>query len=118
MKKKYFKECYLEKIYHYDALEVWKKLEVGTQLSLELNGENIILKDSKDHILGELNPDDSKFIIDLLKQGWNSVCGATISYLVENASENKRIKVVLYINEAPVEYKAPRIIVLKILAER
>ena len=116
--KKYFKECYLEKIYHYDALEVWKKLETGTQLSLELNGEIIILKYSKDHILGELNPDDSKFIIDLLKQGWTGVCGATISYLVENASENKRIKVVLYINEAPVEYKAPGIIVLKLLAER
>ena len=117
MKKKYFKECYLEKIYHYDALEVWDELKIGTQLSLEDNGEIIILKDSKDHILGELNPDDSKFIIDLLKQGWNGVCGATISYLVENASENKSIKVVLYINEAPVEYKAPRIIVLKILAE-
>ena len=98
MKKKYFKECYLEKIYHYDALDVWKKLEVGTQLSLKLNGEIIILKDINENILGELNPDDSKFIIDLLKQGWTGVCGATISYLVENASENKRIKVVLYIN--------------------
>ena len=108
MKKQFFKECYLEKIFHYDALEVWDELKIGTQLSLEDNGEIIILKDSKDHILGELNPDDSKFIIDLLKQGWNRIWGATISSIVRDASENKRIKVVLYINinEASVENKA------------
>ncbi len=101
MKNKYFKECYLEKIFHYDALEVWDELKIGQHLSLGFDDNKVILKYSNESILGELNTDDSKFIIDLVKQGWEEVFGVTISSIVEDASEDKRIKVVVYIKEGP-----------------
>lgn len=99
--KKYFKECYLEKIFHYDALELWDELKIGKQLSLGFDDNKVILKYNNENILGELNTDDSKFIIDLVKQGWQKAFVATISSIVEDASEDKRIKVVIYINEGP-----------------
>lgn len=109
MKNKYFKECYLEKIFHYDALEVWDELKIGKHLSLGFDDNKVILKYSNESILGELNTDDSKFIIDLVKQGWEEVFGVTISSIVEDASEDKRIKVVIYIKEGP-QKKSPKYI--------
>lgn len=52
--------------------------------------------------IGELSEDDSKLIIDFLRQGWReSLSGRISSVQSGDKDENKRIKVVIYIEENP-----------------
>lgn len=101
----FFKECFLQNIYHYDTLEIWEKLKVGQPLFLDLNEKKIVLvyekekENEKEHkFVGELSDDDAKFIYDILKAGHKDVFEGFISYISkETADENKRLKVVIKI---------------------
>jgi hypothetical protein len=123
----YLKECYLTSVYHYNALDVWDSLTVGTSLYFKAEKEDkkaklIFKKDVKEDIsnntetnnsgdtnnnyieveVGELSEDDSHVIVDVLKQGFVDVFSASISYKSdnsENAEEDRRIKVVVRINK-------------------
>lgn len=109
----YLKECYLTSIYHYNALEVWDSLTVGTPLSFEAGEDKkaklVLKKDVKgdnipenDVVVGELSEDDSHIIVDVLKQKHTDVFAAAISFKSddnENLEEDKRIKVVVRINK-------------------
>ena len=102
--KKYLKECLLEKIYHFDALDKWAKIDVGKTLKLN----NKTNEDEKDEVrltldgytIGCLSKDDGKDILPFLQQGWKDLFSATISFKKDDVdSENKRIKVVIYIKK-------------------
>lgn len=102
--KKYLKECLLEKIFHFDALAKWKDLEVGKTLSLSIekdqDGKEEILLKFDDSKIGCLSKDDGKDILPFLQQGWEDTFSATISFKKDDVdSENKRIKVVIYIKK-------------------
>lgn len=114
MSKRYLKECFVESIYHYDALLVWNKLETHSENNCQLsfyydpnkykdNKIKVGLKedDSKSPtIIGELNVDDSKIIIDVVSQGYTDVFSAIIIQKKDDVTdENKKIKVVVYVNE-------------------
>lgn len=102
--KKYLKECFLEKIYHFDALAKWNNLEVGSSLTFSPEIEDdeeealLMLGGSK---IGCLSKDDSKDILPFIKQKWGKLFSATIIFKKDDVeSENKRIKVAIYINKS------------------
>lgn len=102
--KKYLKECLLEKIYHFDALAKWKTLEVGKTLILSIekdqDGKEEVLLKFDGSKIGCLSKDDGKDILPFLQQGWEDAFSATISFKKDDVdSENKRIKVVIYIKK-------------------
>ena len=103
----FFKECFLQGVYHYEALEIWDKLEIGQLLSLRLNAEKdrivLAVKDGENNgkVVGELSDDDAKFIYDIIKAGHDNVFGGIIIYKSnETTDENKRLKAVIKIMES------------------
>ncbi len=97
----YYKECFVEKIEHYDALEVWSKLETGTRVSLEYDKDESVIKvkyDKNDGAksLGILGEDDAKNIMSILKEGWTDIFFGRILF-IGNEKENGRIKIVIYV---------------------
>lgn len=102
--KKYLKECLLEKIYHFDALEKWDNLKVGSILTIsksnDEDGNDEVLLKFDDSKIGCLSKDDGKDILPFLQQGWEDAFSAIISFKKDDVdSENKRIKVVIYIKK-------------------
>lgn len=137
----YLKECYVEKIFHYDALQIWKEIEENRKDSLllglsgieyTLDGEGLRSKskskskskekeekvtsdaktvsvwfkyrdkEKKAEIvkqIGELSEDDSKIVVDFIRQGWAKAFSAYISYFKNDADEDKSMKIVIYIEE-------------------
>lgn len=128
----YLKECYVEKIFHYDALQIWKEIEENRKDSLllglsgieyTLDGEGLRKekeekvtsdaktvsvwfkyrdKEKKAEIvkqIGELSEDDSKIVVDFIRQGWAKAFSAYISYFKNDADEDKSMKIVIYIEE-------------------
>lgn len=115
MENKFFKECFLQDVYHYEALEVWEELKIGLKLSLEKDedkNKKVVLVYKKEdekkdddkkenngkHIIGRLSDDDAKFIYDIIEAEHNDVFEGFVSFKSdETADENKRLKVVIKI---------------------
>ena len=94
----YYKECYVEQVYHYGALQAWQNLNPGDGLNLEYDANHKKIKVKKDTLcLGELSDDDSKSILPFLKAGWADVFSAKLCLKSEIDAENKRIKIVIYL---------------------
>lgn len=97
----YYKECFVEKIGHYDALEVWSELETGTKVSLEYDKNESVIKvnfDKNDEAksLGILSEDDAKNIMPILKEGWTDIFFGRILF-IGTEKENGKLKLVIYI---------------------
>ena len=107
MSSKYLKECYLTSVYHYDALDNWSKIKVGTKLFFVKADKDdkkakLALDQNGTKIIGELSEEDSHVIVDVLKQEHTRVFSAVISYKSdnsENSEEDRRIKVVVRIDK-------------------
>lgn len=94
----YYKECYVEQVYHYDVLLNWQNLNVGDILILEYDAAHDKIKVKKDDFyLGELSDDDSKPMLPFLKAGWIEVFSVKLCLKSEIDSENKRIKIIIYL---------------------
>lgn len=108
----YYKEFFLEDIYHFEALDVWKELKEMPRVELFYDKDdadyrkNIKVKladnDSYSAILGVLSEDDSKSMLSFFKAGWNNVFSGQICFL-EDKGEKQRIKIVVYINDVKKE---------------
>ena len=64
----YYKECFVEQVYHYEALKIWQDLKTGDNLHLiydDKHGKVVVKKDIS--CLGVLGEDDSKSILPFLK---------------------------------------------------
>lgn len=103
MDKYYYKECFLEDIYHFDALEVWDKLEIGKSVKLYLKEDGEYSKNIKveldengpeNKLLGVLSEEDSKSMLLFFKSGWNELFLGKIGLFDK---ENQKIKIVVYI---------------------
>lgn len=96
---KFVKECFVKNVYHFQTLDVWQKISVGTELKLVYDEkypkEAKVLFD--EHEIGLLSEDDSKLIIDILECKHDDIFNAKVAYKDEKNEENKRIKVVIYI---------------------
>ena len=94
----YYKECYVEQVYHYNALKIWQDLKTGDNLDLIYDGNHGKVEVKKEGCcLGVLSEDDSKYILPFLKAGWTDVFLAQLCFKSENNSEDKRIKIVIYL---------------------
>lgn len=104
----YYKECFVEQVYHYDALDekVWKKLVEGTNVFLTLDEADTKVKvkfklkigqADKEGILGVLSAEDSESMLPFFKAKRNDVFSAKICLNSGIDSEEKRIKVVVFI---------------------
>lgn len=94
----YYKECFVEQVYHYEALKIWQDLKTGDNLHLiydDKHGKVVVKKDIS--CLGVLGEDDSKSILPFLKAGWTDVFTAQLCFKSEKDSEDKRIKIVIYL---------------------
>lgn len=101
---KYFKECFVEQLYHFEALDCWNELKVSSSCTLdvdknEFKGQVLVKLKKEEKCIGVLSKDDSVFLADVIGQGWNEAFEAVISQKEESASENKKIKVVIRIRE-------------------
>jgi len=120
---RFFKECNVVKPYYYQALQVWEYIKPGIPLEIwllgnfleekrgksgELNNIHLSLseeqavvlvfeKNGEEFIIGELSKDDSKFITDILVQGWNGIFCAMICSKIDSLDEDKKLRVVIYI---------------------
>lgn len=110
MEKVFLKECFLTDIIKYDALAVWKQLEIGKKLELEFNstlyhsGKKCIyanfLDDSKViQKIGVLTEEDAKMIDQIMSMGWKDVFLCYVSQVDDKATNDQRIKVALYIKQ-------------------
>ena len=110
MANKFFKECFLQDIYHYEALEVWKELEIGNELSLDKDEDKKVVflykkkENNGKHIIGRLSDDDAKFIYDIINAGYtgddDGVFLGIVSFKSDGTEdENKRLKIVIKIKE-------------------
>lgn len=120
---RYFFECFVEQIYHFEALdnELLKKLEPGKDvvfatLSDDNNDDNNDDKDKdkedksgtyKNQVLvkfenkkiGVLSVEDSNKMLPFLHEGWADLFSGKICSVYDKDDENKRIKIVVYINK-------------------
>lgn len=107
----YYKECFLEDIYHFEALEVWKDLENKPEVQFFYDKDdvdyrkNIKVKLYKgrnaDKVIGVLSEEDSKSMLPFFKGGWEIVFIGRVCFVGEKEEdqEKQRIKVVIYIND-------------------
>lgn len=108
----YYKECFVEQIYYFDALDdkVWKKLVPSTEVFLSLDKtdsklrDNIMVKfkirvDDKsiEGILGVINKDDSKSMLPFLEAERDDVFSAKICSKTDKETEDRQIRIVVYI---------------------
>lgn len=112
MAGKFFKECFLQNIYHYDALEVWKGINVGDKLSFgnDKDEDKVVVykeDEQKKYIIGKLSDDDAKFIYDIIDAGYEEddcmFYGIVSFKSDETADENKRLKVVVKIKQRKIK---------------
>lgn len=113
-----FFECFVEQIYHFEALdnELLKKLEPGKDVvfvSKLGNKDDDGDKDDKsgtyknqvfvkfdNKILGVLSVEDSNKMLPFLHEGWGAeLFSGKICSVNDKNEENKRIKIVVYINK-------------------
>lgn len=119
----YYKECFIEDIYHFDALDVLEGLKIGDTVCLFYADENPCYKDpfckdprykdprykerimvktseNEEKILGALSIEDSKSMLPFLRNNWKGLFSAQICFADKTKKgENNRIEIVIYINE-------------------
>lgn len=101
---RYFFECFVEQIYHFEALdnELLKKLEPGKDVEFGLNDtyRNQVFVKFDNKILGVLSVEDSNKMLPFLHEGWGAeLFSGKICSVNDKNEENKRIKIVVYINK-------------------
>lgn len=103
----YYKECYVEKLYHFDGIENWEELKIGVRLSLVVMNEEpfkdqVKVKlelENECKVLGVISKDDGKLIYDIIKSGWDETFSAKVVNKDENGDEDKKIKIVISIEK-------------------
>lgn len=110
MDKYYYKECFLEDIYHFEALDVWKELEPGDQVSLYFDKKDAdciqkikVKTCDSDKVLGVLSEEDSKSMLPFYKCGWEQIFLGKIGFY-DKKEENRRIKIVVYIKKSEKQH--------------
>lgn len=94
----YYKECFVESVYHYGALENWRKFQIGDIFQLAYDDTHDIVKvENENFCIGKLSDEDSKSMLPFLKVGWNNLFSAKICLKNDVDSEDKRIKIVIYL---------------------
>ena len=114
---RYFFECFVEQIYHFEALdnELLKKLEPGKDVVFvsklrdkDDDGDkddksdtykNQVFVKFDNKILGVLSVEDSNKMLPFLHEGWAKLFSGKICSVYDKDDENKRIKIVVYINK-------------------
>ena len=113
---RYFFECFVEQIYHFEALdnELLKKLEPGKDVAFvsklgdkddkdkeDKSGtyKNQVLVKFENKKLGVLSVEDSNKMLPFLHEGWAELFSGKICSVYDKNEENKRIKIVVYINK-------------------
>lgn len=108
MEKVFLKECFLADIIKYDALSVWGQLQVGTKLILKLDstlynsGKKCIFANKPEDNgmikkIGVLTEEDAKMMDQIMSMGWNEVFLCYVSQVDDDATNDQRIKVAIYI---------------------
>lgn len=106
---RYFFECFVEQIYHFEALDkkILAKLVPGEDvvfclLSVEEDKSgtyrNQVLVKFENKKLGVLSVEDSNKMLPFLQEGWLKLFSGKICSVYGQDDENKRIKIVVYIN--------------------
>ena len=115
---RYFFECFVEQIYHFEALDnkLLKKLKPGKDvafatLSDDKNDDdkdkedksgtykNQVLVKFENKKLGVLSVEDSNKMLPFLQEDWKKLFSGKICSVYDKDDENKRIKIVVYINK-------------------
>lgn len=114
---RYFFECFVEQIYHFEALdnELLKKLKPGKDVVFvsklgdkDDDGDkddksdtykNQVFVKFDNKILGVLSVEDSNKMLPFLQEGWKELFSGKICSVYDKDDENKRIKIVVYINK-------------------
>lgn len=105
---KYFKECYVEKIYHFDGLKKINDMkEYSTMLYLVVNDDEpykdqvkVSYSNEEDgQIIGVLSKDDGNVIYDIVKNGWKDIFKVVVLKINKDGGEDKTLKVVIKISD-------------------
>ena len=107
MEKVFFKECFLTDIIKYDALLVWNDLKIGVKLELKCDsslfdsGKKCIFAYLDGKKIGVLTEEDAKMVDQIMSMGWEDVFSCRISQVDNEATNDQRIKVSIYIQRCP-----------------
>lgn len=108
---RYFFECFVEQIYHFEALDnkLLKKLKPGKNVVFATLSDdnddksgtykNQVLVKFENKKLGVLSIEDSNKMLPFLYEGWKGLFSGKICSVYDKDDENKRIKIVVYINK-------------------
>ena len=114
---RFFFECFVEQIYHFEALdnELLKKIEPGKDVVFATLSDdnddnddnddksgtykNQVLVKFENKKLGVLSIEDSNNMLPFLYEGWKGLFSGKICSVYDKDDENKRIKIVVYINK-------------------
>lgn len=117
---RYFFECFVEQIYHFEALDnkLLKKLKPGKNVVFATLSDdndddgdkakdgdkddtykNQVLVKFENKKLGVLSVEDSNKMLPFLQEGWIKLFSGKICSVHDKDDENKRIKIVVYINK-------------------
>ena len=109
---RYFFECFVEQIYHFEALDnkLLKKLKPGKNVVFATVSDDNNDKDKEDKRgtyknqvlvkfenkkLGVLSVEDSNKMLPFLQEGWIKLFSGKICSVYDKDDENKRIKIVV-----------------------
>lgn len=110
----FYKELYVINVLKCNAFEHWGNIEVGEQLIFEVYGDGdknvsedfdfdkelIRVKLKKEQlIIGMLSKEESKFMKDIIRNGWTGVFKGVVCKVDKDAQYDQRISVAVYINE-------------------
>lgn len=98
----YLNELSVSKVLHYQAIEVWGDLKVGSRVEFNLNGKEVEVqftkKGSKEKsVIGILSQEESKIIRDILTAGWDNFFECWICKKKDDGPYDQRINIVVHI---------------------
>lgn len=97
----FLKECNVENLLQYDALEVWNALKINSPVTLTaLDGDKrIAIMTEQNKALGTLSENDSASMLLYVQMGYADIFSCKISYKSDQMSENLKLKVVIKIKK-------------------
>lgn len=111
----YLNELSVSKVLHYQAIEVWGDLKVGSKVDLQFDKKDKEVKvkfrekEKKEWlVIGILSQEESKIIRDILVAGWKDFFECWICKKRDDGPYDQRISIVVHIREKLDQSEKPK----------
>lgn len=93
-KTEFLKECNVEDLLQHDALDLWKKLELSSEVSLAISdNKKRIAVVMEEKVIGLLSESDSTSLLPYVQMGHSNVYKCQVSFKSDEKSDGLKLKV-------------------------